>query len=156
MPVGAWRAFYVFSTSTHHQQMTFQPNCMKVRAVLCKSNENKFQRNSWLFMASRRNLAWNNVSTKFPQIFMTPTVLIHAIFQMTICFAWWFTPNFWGIIRSSQKVAAIFWTIIHSSRKFDLLFINRPRAFLKHSLLTEIPIWPFQILGTSEAINLLK
>ena len=27
----------------------------------------------------------------------------------------------------------------NSSRKFDLLFINRPRAFLKHSSLTEIP-----------------
>ena len=60
---------------------------------------------------------------------MTPIVLIRAIFWMIIRFAWWFIPNFHAIIYSSRKVAAIFRTIIRSSRKFDLLFINRPRAF---------------------------
>ena len=60
---------------------------------------------------------------------MTPTVLIRAIFRMIIRFARWFTPNFRTIIHSSWKVAAIFRTIICSSWKFDLLFINRPRAF---------------------------
>ena len=65
-------------------------------------------------------------------------------------------PNFWAIIHSSRKVAAIFRTIIRSSRKFNLLFMNRPRAFLKHSSLTEIPKWCFQLLGTTEDINLLK
>ena len=93
---------------------------------------------------------------KFPRIFVTPIVLIHVIFGMIIRFAWWFIPNFHGIIRSSRKVAVTFRTIIRSSRKFDLLFINRPRPFLKHSSLTEIPKWPFQLLCTKEAINLLK
>ena len=77
-------------------------------------------------------------------------------FWMIIHFAEWFTLNFPVIIRSSGKVARIFQTIICSSQKFSLLFIHRPRAFLKHSLLTEIPEWPFQLLGTKEAINLLK
>ena len=133
--------------------------CGAVRSagtVLCKSNANEFRRNSSLFVAFRRNFTWNNISTKFPRIFVTPIVLTRAIFRMIIRFAWWFIPNFHAIVRSSRKVAAIFRTIIRSSRKFDLLFINRPRAFLKHSSLTEIPKWPFQLLCMKEAINLLK
>ena len=124
--------------------------------VLCKSNANEFWRNSWLFVAFRRNFAWNDISSKFPRLFMTPIVLTRAIFRMIICFARWFIPNFRAVIRSSRKVAAIFRMIIHSSRKFDLLFINRPRAFLKHSSLTEIPKWPFQLSCTKEDINLQK
>ena len=96
--------------------------------VLCKSNANEFWRNSWLFVALRRNFTWNDISTKFPRIFVTPIVLIRATFRMIIRFARWFIPNFHVIIRSSRKVAAIFRMIIHSSRKFDLLFINRLRA----------------------------
>ena len=46
-------------------------------------------------------------------------------------------PNFWAIIYSSRKVAAIFQTIIRPSRKFNLLFINRPRAFFE----TQFPDW---------------
>ena len=41
--------------------------------VLCKSNANEFRQNSWLFVAFRRNFAWNDIATKFPHIFMTPT-----------------------------------------------------------------------------------
>ena len=119
----------------------------KASTVLCKSNANEFRWNSWLF---------EEIATKFPCIFVTPIVLIRAIFQMIIRFAWWFTLNFRAIICSSRKVTAIFWTIIRSSRKFDLLFINRLRALLKYSSLTEIPKWPFQLLGTKEAINLLS
>ena len=91
----------------------------------------------------------NDISTKFPHIFKTPIVLIHAIFWMRIRFARWFNPNFQVIIRSSWKVTAIFRTIIRSSWKFNLLFINRPRAFFKHSLLTEIYNWPFQFYLSS-------
>ena len=65
----------------------------------------------------------------FPRIFVTLIVLICAIFWMIICLARWFTTHFQAIIRSSQKVTVIFRTIICSSWKFDLLFINRPRAF---------------------------
>ena len=111
-------------------------------------------------------LAFHGFSKKFhlkryfdeisPHFRDTYIVLICAIFQMIIHFARWFIPNFCTIIRSSQKVAAIFRTIVRSSRKFDLLFINRLRAFLKHSLLTEIPKWPFQLLCTKETIDLLK
>ena len=43
--------------------------------VLCKSNANEFQRNSWLF---------EEISTIFPRIFVTPIVLIRAIFRMII------------------------------------------------------------------------
>ena len=50
----------------------------------------------------------NDISTKFPRIFMTPIVLIRTIFRMRIHFARWFTPNFQAIIRSSWKVTAIF------------------------------------------------
>ena len=99
--------------------------------VLCKSNANEFRRNSWLFVAFRRNFASNYISTKFLRIFVTPIVLMRAIFRMIIRFARWCTPNFRTIIFSSRKVVAIFRTIIRSSRKFDLLFITRPRAFLK-------------------------
>ena len=74
--------------------------------ALCKSNANEFR---W------RNFAWNDTSMKFPRIFVTPIVLIHTIFQI-IRFARWFTPHFRAIIRSSQKVPAIFRTIICSSR----------------------------------------
>ena len=99
-------------------------NCLSflnlANTVLCKSNANEFRRNSWLFVAFRRNFAWNDISTKFPRIFVTPIVLIHAIFRMIIRFARWFIPNFRAIIRSSRKVAAIFRTIIRSSWKFDL------------------------------------
>ena len=65
--------------------------------VLCKSNSNEFRQNSWLFVAFRRNFAWNDISTNFPCIFVTPIVLICAIFRMIIHFARWFTPNFWVI-----------------------------------------------------------
>ena len=92
--------------------------------LFCKRNAN-----SWLFMAFRRNFAWNHILTKFPCIFVTPIVLIRMIFRMIIRFARWFTSNFRAIIRSSRKVAAISQTITCSSWKFDLLFINRPRAF---------------------------
>ena len=124
--------------------------------VLCKSNADKFWRNSCLLVAFQRNFTWNDISTKFPHIFVTPIVLIRMIFQMIIRFARWFILKFQTIIRSSWKIAAIFQTIICSSQKFDLLFINRPRAFLRHGLLTEIPKWRFQLLSTKEAINLLK
>ena len=88
--------------------------------VLCKSNANKFRQNSWLFVAFRRNFAWNDISTKSPRIFVTPIVSIRVIFWMIIRFARWFIPNFCSIIRSSQKVTVTFRTIIHSSWKFDL------------------------------------
>ena len=123
---------------------------------LCKSNANEFRQISWLFVAFQRNFAWSNISRKFHWIFVTPTVLICAIFRLIIRLARWFTVNFRVITRSSCKGAVIFWTIICSSQKFDLMFINRPRALLKHSLLTEIYKWPFQLLDTKEAINLAE
>ena len=61
------------------------------------------------FLDFRRNFAWNNISTKFPSIFVTAIVLICV--------------NFQAIIRSSRKVAAIFCMKIRSSRKFAA--INR-------------------------------
>jgi len=87
--------------------------------VLCKSIANEFRRNSWLFGAFQRNFAWNDISMKFTRIFVTPIVLICAIFWTLIYFARWFTANFRVIIRSSWKVAVIFRTIMCSSRKFD-------------------------------------
>ena len=72
--------------------------------VLCKSNANEFRQNSWLFVAFWRNFAWNDISTKSPRIFVTPIVLIRAIFLMIIRFARWFIPNFRAIIRASRKV----------------------------------------------------
>ena len=118
-----------------------------ILTVLCKSNANEFQWNSWLFMPFRRNFAWNDISTKFPRIFVTPSLLIHANFRMIICFVQWFTANFQVIICSS---------LIHSSRKLNLLFSNRQKPFLKHSSLTEIYKWPFELLSTKEATNLPK
>ena len=90
-------------------------------SVLCKSNANKFQRNSSLFVAFQTSFAWNDISMKFPRIFMTPIFLICTIFWMIIHFAWWFTSKFWAITCSPWKVAAIFRMIIRSSQKFDLL-----------------------------------
>ena len=87
--------------------------------VLCTSNANEFRRNSRLFVAFRRNFAWNDISMKFLRIFMTPIVLIHTIFRTIVRFAQWFTANFRTIIRSFRKVVGIFRTIIRSSRKFD-------------------------------------
>ena len=52
--------------------------------VLCKSNANEFRRNSWLLVAFRRNFARNDISMKFPCIFVTPIVLIRANFQKII------------------------------------------------------------------------
>ena len=135
------------------QRNTGIKNCVQPRLQYCAK---VMQTNLTKFLAFRRNFAWNDISKKFLRIFVTPIVLIRAIFQMIIHFARWFTPNFWAIIRSCQKVTAIFRTIIRSSRKSDLLFINRPRVFLKYSSLTEIPKWPFKLLGMKEAINLLS
>ena len=55
--------------------------------VLCKSNANEFRRNSRLFGAFRSNFAQDDSSMKFPHFFMTPIVLIRAIFRTIICFA---------------------------------------------------------------------
>ena len=110
--------------------------------VLCKSKANEFCLKRY----------FNQISPHFRDTYC----FYPAIFRMIICFARWFIPHFRAIICSSRKVAVIFRTIIRSSRKFNLLFINRPRAFLKHSSLTEIPKWPFQLLCTKQAINLLK
>ena len=82
-----------------------------------------------------------------------PAFSWHLLFWMIIRFARWFTPKFRAITR---KVAAIFRTIIRSSWKFDPLFINWPRAFLKHRTLTAIYKWPFQFLGTKESKNLIS
>ena len=84
--------------------------------------------------------------------FCDTIVLICMIFQMITRFARWFTPNFRAIIRSSRKIAAIFQMITRSSQKFHLLFINRLKAFLKHSSLTEIPKWPFQLLAQKKPL----
>ena len=43
---------------------------------MCKSNASEFRRNSWLFVAFRRNFPWNDdTSRKFPRIFVAPIVL---------------------------------------------------------------------------------
>ena len=123
--------------------------CVQYCAKVMQTNFNKFPGFSKKFCFKRY---FNQISPHFRDTYCFDS----AIFRMIICFARWFIPHFRAIICSSRKVAVIFRTIIRSSRKFNLLFINRPRAFLKHSSLTEIPKWPFQLLCTKEAINLLK
>ena len=61
---------------------------------------------------------------EFPCIFITPIVLIRAIFRMIIHFARWFTLNFWAIIHSSRKVAAIFRTIQYCAKVTQAKYVN--------------------------------